>query len=323
MFDKIKMTILKKFLDYVEPNREHNFTKIGNRYFFVNTDSLGMSYDYLLKGQYSYDEVVKLNEMTGNNASFGFCKEIGPVAIIGIPNKNCTKNSGYMPYKIHGYGEPRPKDKYYYEACQNDEDAKGVGNYTVYGILSKSFEHVTQFQGVAPIEDMIYYEDYRYKCKSEDSDDFDRGVLRMEAKLAGKCSFEEARIKCYGSTKKPDGYSGKQIPLQFAIVNGNKPVAIMNMWDQYDGAKFEDVWEYGEDEPEELSIRFLSDEEAQNIKEYEMYFFRFPLDFYRDEYDLEKINRTFDRHFDFTLEDGTDYRLKNRKTKQKVLRKTL
>ena len=322
MFGKIKMTIFKKFLDYVEPNREHNFAKIGNRYFFINTDSLWSNH-YLFKGQYSYDEVVKLNEMTGYNASFGFCKLIGPVAIIGIPNPNCTKMSGYMPYKIHGYGEPRPDDEYYYEAYQNDEDAKGIGNYTVYGMLSRDFEHVSQFQGAAPIDDVVYYEDYRYKCKDEGGDDFHRGVLRMEAKLAGKYSFEEARIKCYGSTKKPDGYSGKQVPLQFAIVNGNKPVAIMNIWNQYENAKFEDVWEYGEDEPEELSIRFLSDEEAKNIKEYEMYFFKFPLDFHRDKYDLEKINRTFDRHFDFTMEDGSDYRLKNGTTKQKALRKTL
>ena len=317
MFGKLKMTIFKKFLDYVEPNREHNFEKIGNKYFFINTDSLWEN-NYLFKGQYSYDEVVKLNEMTGYNASFGFCKEIGPVAIIGIPNPDCTKDSGYLRYKIHGYGEPCHDDEeYYYEACQNDEDAKGIGNYTVYGLSSKGFENANRFEGVAPLEEMVYFEDYRYKCKDESElgrDTFHRGVLRMEAKLAGKYSFEEARIKCYGSTKKPEGYSGKQIPLQFAIVNGNKPVAIMNMWHQYEGAKFEDVWEYGENEPEELSIRFLSDEEAKNIKEYEMYFFRFPFDFHREEYDLEKINRTFDRHFDFTMEDGSDYRLQRPKT---------
>lgn len=32
MFGKLKMTIFKKILDYVEPNREHNFEKINGTF---------------------------------------------------------------------------------------------------------------------------------------------------------------------------------------------------------------------------------------------------------------------------------------------------
>ena len=317
MFTRLKIKILTKFLDMVEPNREHKFERIGNKIFLVPQDSLG-SYNYLFKGTYKYSDVVKLNEMTGFSASFGFCEGIGPVALIGIPNPQRTMISGYLKYKIHSYGTPYSEEEIYFKAM-DEEEAKGIGNYTVYGL--SGFEEANGFEGVAPLDEVIYYEDYRYKCKAEveTNEYFNSDVLRMEAKLAGKLSFEEARVMCYGSTKKPEGYSGGQFPLQFAIVNGNKPVAIMNIWDQYNEAKFEDVWEYGEEEPDKLPIRFLSDKEAKEIKEFEAYFYRFPFSFDRDKYDIEKINRTFDRHFNFIMEDGTDYRLqwKHNNTKSK------
>ncbi len=317
MFDKLKEAIIRKVIEKYYPDRDMTPLKVGNQFFIGVRDSVGCD-DYLLKGTYNYNQVVELNNMTGYNASFGFCKEIGPVAFIGIPNHECTKYSGYFKNKIHGYGDNFDESEYYFEHF-SDEEAKGIGNYTVYGMMDPSV-----LENKAPIDNLCYVYDYRYRCKDESNEYFHRGVLRMDVKLKGTYSFDEARILAYGSKKKPDGYTGDQVPLQFAIVGDNQPVGIMDMWKQYDGSKFCDVQGRFDDVPEEQNIRFISDEEAKELKDFTLYYFRAPYSFDRNDKRIEKIDRTLEKGFNFIMEDGTDYRLQTPgKTNNKVLNKKI
>ena len=77
--------VLTQLFQKMNPGRKAIAKRVGNRLVFVTQDSAGCN-DYLLEGTYTYDEVVKLNELTTYNAGFGFCKGIGPVAFIGILN---------------------------------------------------------------------------------------------------------------------------------------------------------------------------------------------------------------------------------------------
>lgn len=315
MFDKIRENIIKKLAEKIYPGRNINVVKIANHFFVTCKDKLGARNDYKLKGTYSYDQVMELNNLTGYYASFGFCKEIGPVAFIGIPNPNCTKNSGYFHCDIHEYGKPLSNEEYYFE-CYNDEIAKRIGNYTVYGMRDPR-----ELNNAAPIDKVSYIYDYRYEIKDYIEENCVHGVLRMDAKLKGTYNFYEARMIAYGSLKKPEGYSGNQVPLQFAIVNG-EPIGILNLWSHQEGKQFRDVWGVNEQEPAELPIHFISDEEAKKMNNFKLYFFKLNFSFRPDNYKIEKVDRTLEKDFNFIMEDGTDYRLQTIETKNKVLRKT-
>ena len=73
-----------------------------------------------------------MNNLTGYSVGFGFCKELGPVAFIGVPNPNCVQKSGYFEHEVHTYGTSINNDEYYFSEYSNKE-AEQIGNYTVYG----------------------------------------------------------------------------------------------------------------------------------------------------------------------------------------------
>lgn len=314
MFDKTKLKILKKLLEIAYPEQELELQKIGNQYVIFNNDLVGCR-DYLLKGKYTYDQVVELNKMTGYCAGFGFCKELGPVAFIGIPTKNYAQN-GYFEYEIQEYGQPINMDEYYFEAY-TEEEAKQIGNYTVYGMGDPR-----KLENQAPIEKVDHFKDYRYIIRDEFNEDAFKnlGALEMQIKLGGTYNFYEARLFAYGSTGKFQGSSGEDVPIQFAIVNETKPVGILGLWKHHDDMMFKDVWELGKEKPEKEIIRFLSDEEAEKIDNFELYYFIPTHSFGKKQYVTEKIDRTLNVNFNFTMEDGTDYRLqKIEKEKTKKL----
>ena len=64
--------ILTKMAEKVYPKRNISVEKIGGRLFLHSHDTTGCN-DYLLEGTYSYDEVVKLNNLTTYSVGFGFC----------------------------------------------------------------------------------------------------------------------------------------------------------------------------------------------------------------------------------------------------------
>lgn len=313
MFDKLKLKILKELVEKANPGRDFNVQKIGNNFIITQGDTVGCR-DFILKGQYTYDQVMKLNEMTGYSAGFGFCKELGPVAFIGVPNKNCVQQSGYFYYDVQEYGDSFKEDQYYFEQY-SEEDAKKIGNYTVYGMGDPRI-----FENIVPIEKLKYFEDFRYKRKEEIwNDNFNPDVLEMDIRLGGTYSFKEARKFAYGTTGKFEGASGEDVPIQFAIVGNNQPVGILGLWNHYDNAMFRDVWGLKEKEPEKLPMRFLSDEEAKKISNFKLYYFIPTHSFGKKKFTIEKIDRTLCKEFDFIMSDGTDYRLQvEKKPKEKV-----
>ena len=317
MFDKLKLKILKELFKAAYPNRNMEIENVGGHFIAFSNDTVGCR-DFLLKGRYTYDQVMELNKMTGYSAGFGFCKELGPIAFIGVPNPNCVQRSGYFEYNVQAYGQNINNDEYYFEAM-SEEDAKAVGNYTVYGMGDPRI-----LENTAPIDKIYYFKDYRYQRKDEcfNKENFNSDVLEMDIRLGGTYSFYEARKFAYGSTGEFKGSSGEDGPIQFAIVGENQPVGILELWKHYDNAMFRDVWGINEDEPKKQSLRFLSDEEAKKIQAFKLYYFCPRHSFGKKQFITEKIDRTLCDDFDFTMSDGTDYRLQS-VTKEKSKVKTL
>lgn len=298
MLEKILTMLVKK----ANPERDMSVEKIGKRFFIHPHDTTGCN-DYLLDGQYSYNDVVALNSLTGYHCGFGFCKEIGPVAFIGVCNPHSCTTSGYFKYNVHEYGTSGDESEYYF-TVYSDEDARQVGNYTVYG--SDGLEAVAT---KATIAKMNYFYDSRYKCKKTPGHNKDKKIIEMDLKLSGTYSFYDARLLATGTKEDKKSFSGEEHPIQFAVVGDNKYVGIINLWEHEDDFLFRDVWEYGCDEPELQKIRFLANDEAEKIDNFSLYVYVYPFSLKTKQYPIEKKDRTFDRRFKFQLPDGTDYRL--------------
>lgn len=302
--------ILKRLAKVAYSERDISVEKIGKRIFMFKLDTVGCN-NYLLDGRYSYDEVIALNNLTGYLCGFGFCKEIGPVAFIGIVNKHFCTTSGYFKYNVreygtslHEYGTSIKESEYYFEVY-SDEDAKKIGNYTVYG-----FNGIESVATKAPIAKVQYVYDSRHKCKKDFFDcNKEKKIIEMDLKLSGTYSFSEARLLATGTTKDKEGFTGEEHPIQFAVVGENKYVGIINLWEQDDNFKFRDVWEYGCDEPELQEMRFLSKNEAKKINNFSLYVYICPYSLKTKKYPIEKKDRTFDSRFNFHLPDGKDFRL--------------
>ena len=300
MLEKILTMLVKK----LEPNREVTVEKIGKRFFMVMHDSVGCN-DYLLKGQYSYNEVIALNELTGYNCGFGFCNEIGPVAFIGVNDPNRCTNSGYFNCNVHEYGNTTSDDeKECHFSAYSEREAMLIDNYTVYGDFG--LEEVAKKTQIAKVS---YFYDSRYKAKKINEDSKEKKVLKMDLKLKGTYNFYDARLLATGTREDKEGYTGDEHPIQFAVLDNNKYVGIINLWYHKNDCYFRDVWEYGCDEPKLQKIRFLSKEEAEKVDNFTLYVYVYPHSLKTKEYPIEKQDRTFDRRFEFQLPDGTDYRV--------------
>ena len=292
---------LTKMAKVVYPERDIGVEKIGGRFFLHPRDTTGCN-TYLLEGTYSYDEVVRLNALTTYCAGFGFCSELGPIAFIGIPNFVCAQRSEYFEYKVHAYGTSFDQSKYYFKAY-TEEEAKNIGNYTVYGL-----DGLREVAEVAPISQMSYVYDSRFKAKEAKIP----RIFDMDCKLKGVYSYNEAKILSTGTLKEKDGYSGEEHPIVFAIVGNSQHVGIINMWSsEIELVRgFRDVWEYGAEEPKTQTISFLTKEEASEIKDFILYVYKYASSGTgRDKYQIEKYDRTLDKRFKFQLADGSDYRL--------------
>lgn len=290
--NKIKYAILKKFWESVYNTKDDG-------YLFSNY--VGCR-DFLLDGKYSYNQVLKLNELTDGNVSFGFCKDLGNVAFIGIIDDKNINDSGIFRYNVPVYGKPVNNDKCFFDHYY-DFEARKHNNYIVYG-----YGDPRMLQGKAPIFKVNYFYDYRYLSKNEFSKNFDSSVLDMEVKLIGKYSYDGAKriacvtIDCLKNT------SSEVAPIQFGLVDGIEPVAIIGLLNCYDNASFRDVWGKGESEPSNQSITFLSESEAKKIDNFKLYYFK-PVQFFNKNL-IEKVDRYLDDNFNFNIE-GTDYRLKD------------
>lgn len=294
--------ILTKMAKVVYPERDVTVEKLGGQFFLHLHDTTGCN-TYLLEGTYSYDEVVKLNALTTYSAGFGFCAELGPIAFIGVPNPVCAQRSGYFKYKVHAYGTPFDQSEYYFKAY-TEEEAKQIGNYTVYGL-----DGLRKVATVAPISQMSYVYDSRYKAKEANNP----RVFDMDCKLKGIYNYNDAKLLSTGTLKEKDGYSGEDHPIVFATIGNGQHVGIINMWpSEVDRVRgFRDVWEYGTEEPETQEISFLTKEDAAKIEDFTLYVYRYASSGIggRDKYQIERYDRTLDEKFKFQLPDGSDYRL--------------
>ena len=313
MFDKAKLKILKKLLEKAYPGRNISVEKIWKSFIVIQGDQVGCN-DFILEGQYTYDQVIELNKKTGYSAGFGFCKELGPVAFIGVPNPCCVQSSGYFDYDVQEYGDSLKNDQYYFEQY-SDKDARKIGNYTVYGMGDPRI-----FENTVPVKKLNFFMDYCYQRKDEFKEGFNSDILEMDIKLGGTYGFYEARKFAYGSTGEFTGASGEDVPIQFAVVGDNQPVGILGLWKHYDNSMFRDVWGNNEDEPESQPIRFISDDEAKKINQFKLYYFKPTHSFGKKQYTVEKKDRMFDRDFNFRMSDGTDYRLQEVQKKQEKVK---
>lgn len=227
-----------------------------------------------------------------------------PVAFIGVFNSAHVHNDGYFKYEVQAFGENINDDEYYVKQY-SDEDAKNIANYTVFG-----FHGLDELNGVVPFEKIKYFDDWRYqsRCKA-DSREATNNVLSMSIKLRGVYDLNAAKKIAFGSTREPKGYGGEDVPIRFAIVDESYPVGIMNLWTEREDALFQDVWGPNEDEPKPQRLRFLDSSAAREIKDFTLYYFLPVHSYGKREVDIEKMDRAMYDGFDFTMPDGTDYRL--------------
>ena len=325
MFNKLKVIALNKLIKKTNPGREIEFGSIGSLLYRTDHDIVGAR-DYLLKGKYSYDKVVELNKLTGENhvALFGYNEKMGPVAFIGLYTIFKTdeiRRNGYFYPHVRTYDQIEDYKSLPFDELVGD-DAKEIENYTVYGKGDPR-----PLNGIVPIDKVTEYYDYRDIIKTQTYKwEIPADVLTMERRLAGTYSFADA---WYFAT----GYKGefhiydRGEPIQFAIVGDNKPVGIIGLFGQEEhlGKMFKDVWEYNKEEPINEPIRFLTKEEASKINNFKLYVFKVHTYDYRrkiNSVETEAVDRTFNKNFDFTLEDGTDYRLQTVKKNDKQYTKT-
>ncbi|MBO7560925.1 hypothetical protein J6T21_02735 [Candidatus Saccharibacteria bacterium] len=305
MFEKV----IQKVVDKMYPGRELEVVRHAKgKTFLVQHDSVGCR-DYKLKGTYNYDQVSKLNALTGKNAGFGYTKELGPVAFIGIINTAYANRPGYFKYVVQEFGSKLNDDEVYFEPY-SAEEAKKIGNYTVYG-----FDNPRVLRNAAEFDAIGLYYDYRYLSREYFGYNLDtNNILEMSIKLKGVFSYLEARMFAHGTPNEPVGYSGEDVPIQFAIVNGESYVGIMNLWRHYEDVYFCDVWAKNEEQPDRMTIRFLDENEAKNVKEgFELYYYSPSHSYGKKKYVREKIDRSLEPGFDFVMKDtdGTDYRLQD------------
>ena len=299
--------MLEKFLTIIAkkayPDRDISVEKIGKNFFLHTDDNIGCN-NYLLDGKYSYDEVVALNQLTGYYCGFGFCNELGPVAFIGVCNSHLCNTSGYFEHVVHEYGTLINKNEYYFEVY-SAEVAKKIINYTVYGSFG-----LKDVATKATVEKMNYIHDSRYKRKKNMGYNKEKKIIEMDIKLPGTYSFYDARLLATGTTKDKDSFSAEEYPIQFAVVDGNQYVGIINLLCEHrNDFKFREVWEYGDEEPKLQEIRFLSKREAKKINKFNLYVYAYPTDLKTKTFPIEKEDKSFDKRFTFHLPNGTDYRL--------------
>lgn len=307
-----KKPLLTALAKLLEPGRDVDITQVSGMLIKSYHDEVGNN-TYKLAGSYSYDEVVALNELTklqlGDkiiklHCGFGYCKELGNIAFIGIINSHYCTRSGYFKYNVHAYGTS-PDERTLHFELYSDEEARQTTDYTVYGM-----EGAKEVSAKAPIAQILYFNDSRYNQKiSGFHEQPDKTLLDMDLKLSGTYTFDEARLLATGTTEDKTCFSGENHPIQFAVVDDNMYIGIINYEVKpRENLQFRDVWEYGCDEPPLQKIRFLSKEEAQKVNKFTLYVYIYPYSLTTKDYPIEKQDRTLDSRFDFRLPDGRDIR---------------
>ena len=278
------------------------FKKFFEQIFRPNTNDQDASnsfgnMSYSLQGTHSYEEVKKLNRLTGYCAVYGYCYSKGPVAIIGIPleNINCKYFS-----EVVAYGEPYHHKELEFEKYP-DEIAKQISNFIVYG--SNGLEKIAGFVKFDKIHE-IYdsrFREVRYSHKYR--------TLKMKCKLEGKYSFQ--KVEFWAKNLKRWSVDRG---VAYATLENGEHIAIMSFWyskkDEVSG--FRDVWEYAKPKPATQKITFITDEEAAKIEDFSIYLYDYSFLHYSQDFapNVIKLDGTFTPGFDFySTKDGKDLKL--------------
>lgn len=134
----------------------------------------------------------------------------------------------------------------------------------------------------------------------------------MDCKLKRKYTYNEARTLALSNMDKKYSFSTDEYPIVFATIENNYYIGIINIFPSETelALGFKDVWEYGFVEPKIQNIKFLSDKEAKQIKEFDLYIYEYACpENSEEQYYIEKYDRTLDSRFKFQLPNGIDYRL--------------
>ena len=291
--------ILTKCLKRVYPERDISVKKVGGKFYFKLNDTINCNV-YNLEGKYSYDDVLGLNALTNCFAEFGYTKELGPIAFIGMAKCDWKQKDGYFRYAVNSYGANYSNCECFFKVYSENE-AKQIANYTVYG--TNGYYDVAK---VAPIKELSLIYDSRFEVKESHAPK----IFDMDCKLTGYFSYQEIMFLLTGKREQSNVETGELDKIVFATLENGQHVGIMNMWksdlDVFRG--FRDVWEFGKEEPKIQNMKVLSIEEASKIEYFELYVYRY---FFAglDISQIEKLDRTLDSRFNFHFPDGTDYRL--------------
>lgn len=289
------LNLLKKFI----LKKDRNCSISEPKTISTNTVKT-LSYDptFSLQGTYTYDEIVQLTDLVFTYKTiYGYCDEIGPVAIINAPESDFDI---IFLNDVWEYGKFCPEVYFTFKKYASKDEAKNVTNYKVFGraYYLEDFSHFVKF------EKFFYVGDSRHiiKCMP------DYRVFNMDYMLDGQYSYEDAKALINSRDFRMSAYD-----IIFAIVDESIHVCIMGIWNSVESmvAGFRDVWEYGKPEPKIQKIRFLSYNEAKDIDDFKLYGYDYILpESLKCHFTMAKVDRSLDPRFDFydTI-DGRDYRM--------------
>ena len=281
------MSLLEQVVGPFLERMPHSKVIIG----LTNSGNTLSNLGYSLRGSFSFEEVLALNNMIHPSfpTYFGYTSQDKPIAIIGVPGKE-KEIQAFL--DVWQYGSPRPKEPINF--CRiNETSASAIKNFYVFGDLGlDSLKEKVKFDKIS----IIY--DTRMRIKNSTS----YRIIEMDYKFAGTYSyaFVQSLLSDSAFHYMPHAIYGKVGKKNVAII-GLKETDI----DQIAG--FRDVWEYGAPAPEKQNFKPLNDADAVHTNDFTIYgysCFLLPT----DKYPIEKIDRTLDERFDF-LSSGKDYRL--------------
>lgn len=175
-------TFLKKTLFNVsKPPLEYMIVSYNGVHYAIARDSSNIL-SYSLSGLYTYSQVEQLNALTGFVSKYGYNHEKGPIAFIGLPEKESVSD---FFLEVTSYGEITPYEEFDFEEY-SEKNAQGIGNFTVYGLNC-----------IQKIADCVHFDkiDSIFDTRRQEAVFcHDKRVLKMKCKLEGYLNFKDVQF---------------------------------------------------------------------------------------------------------------------------------
>lgn len=287
--------ILQKIYDKYYPDRDIQVLIVNGKVTLAVNDTAQASYS--IKGTYRYEEVQKLNQFTNGFVQYGFCPGDGPTDLIGLTDQDANLQFilDASPYGELPYTHRMVFNRY------SDEDAKQVSNYTVYGLYG-----LFELSDIVKFDNIHFPYDARYQGAVVSQEP---RILKMNCKFDNEqYSYKECK---YFASHQP--YFEISHSIAFATLENGRHIALPGFsYDRKDEALgFRDVWETYCEEPLIQEITFMTNKEASQYDDFEIYIYDYS---YLSDPTLvprlAKVDRTFSSGFDFcNTPDGKDLRI--------------